>query len=386
MNALKKISFYSRNLIFYWLACVIPKNKNIWIFGAWFGDKYADNSRYLFEYINQNHPEIRAVWITDNLDIINELKNKNYEVYKRYSVKSILLGLRAKYSIFVQTNLADCMAFLNNKGTANIQLWHGIPLKKIGLDDSISMTRYNINKFKEFFFPFLKIKYSLIISSSLEDKTNFSSSFKGYFDSIVITGYPRNDLLFSEKKSHDFIITYLPTFRDSVGDEIDLFSDYNFDVKTWDKKLLDLRIILNTKMHPVNKPKDKILVEFKDCQNINFLEEVDVVEILLNTDILITDYSSVYFDYLLTDNPIIFASFDYEKYITKDRELYYDYNDVTPGPKCKGWDEVLVWVEKFKNDPTLYSKERKLMKDRFHQYQDEKNTERVYKEIIKYNV
>jgi CDP-glycerol glycerophosphotransferase len=385
MDTFKKIFFYGTNSILYWLANIIPKNKNIWIFGAWFGNKYSDNSRYLFEYINHNHPEIRAIWLTDNLDIISELKNKNYEVYKRYSIKSILLGLRAKYSIFVQTNLADCMAFLNNKYTSNIQLWHGIPLKKIGTDDSLSVTTYKRSNLKEIVFPFLKIKYSLIISASTEDQTNFSSSFKGQYNLISITGYPRNDLLFRGKVSNDFIITYLPTFRDSIGDKIDLFSDYNFNVKAWNKKLLDLKIILNIKLHPVNKPKDEILVKFKDCQNINFLEEVDVAEVLPNTDILITDYSSVYFDFLLTDSPIIFAPFDYEKYITKDRELYYNYDEVTPGPKCKDWNDVLAWIEKFKNDPMLFLQERNMMKDKFHKYQDENNSERVYLEIKKFN-
>jgi CDP-glycerol glycerophosphotransferase (TagB/SpsB family) len=263
-----------------------------------------------------------------------------------------------------------------------VQLRHGIPLKKIGFDDAISATTYTRSNLKEMIFPFLKIKYSLIISSSSEDKSNFSSSFKGQYSLVSITGYPRNDLLFSKKDSNDFTITYLPTFRGSIGDKIDLFSDYNFDIKAWNKKLLDLKIILNIKMHPVNKPKDEILVKFEECQNIIFLEEADVAEVLPNTDILITDYSSVYFDYLLTNKPIIFAPFDYRKYITQDREFYYNYDDVTPGPKCKDWNEVLVWIVKFKNDPTLYSEERRKIKDMFHQYQDDKSSERVYCKIL----
>jgi len=97
---------------------------------------------------------------------------------------------------------------------------------------------------------------------------------------------------------------------------------------------------------------------------------------------LITDYSSVYFDFLLTDRPIIFAPFDYDSYIAKDRELYYDYDKVTPGPKCKDWDEVLDWIEKFKTNPSLYQKERAKAKDKFHKYKDNKNSRRVFKEIV----
>jgi CDP-glycerol glycerophosphotransferase len=382
---MRKLFLYSLNTVLYWISGVFPKNKNIWIFGAWFGGKYSDNSRYLFEYINKNHSEIRAVWVTDSLDVINELNAKNYEVYKRYSVQSILIGLRAKYSIFVQANIADCMAFLNNKNTFNIQLWHGMPLKKIGFDDSISIVKYRKSNLKELIFPFLRIKYSLIISSSMEDKVNFSTAFMGQYKSISITGYPRNDALFNIKKTDNFIITYLPTFRDSAHNSVDLFSPYNFDIELWEQKFLDLNVTLNIKMHPVNKPKSILLSTFKDCKRIRFIDEMDAVEILSNTDILITDYSSVYFDYLLLDKPIIFSPFDYEKYVTKDREFYYNYHEVTPGPKCRDWTEVLEWIERFKKDSMLYSEKRKKVRGKFHKYQDARSCERVYGEIIKLN-
>lgn len=370
---------YVINIPLYYISYFFPKNKNVWIFGAWFGDKYSDNSRYLFEHINKNHPDIRAIWITDNLDVIDRLNKERYEVYKKYSIKSILLGLKAKYSVFVQSNSVDCMPFLNNNKTFNIQLWHGSPLKKIGFDDNL--LEHNKGRIlKIYLFPFLIEKYDLIISSSKEDKDKFQTAFNN--NKIKILGYPRNDLLINKKNSMQFIVTYLPTFRDSIGDKIDLFTHYNFDIGKWNKELINSNIILNIKMHPVNKPKDEILERFKDCKNINFLEEIDVARILPNTNILITDYSSVYFDYLLTNRPIIFAPYDYKEYITKDRELYYEYNQVTPGPKCKNWDEVLDWIVMFKDDSTLYVKEREEVKNRFHKYQDGKSCERVYQNII----
>lgn len=72
---------------------------------------------------------------------------------------------------------------------------------------------------------------------------------------------------------------------------------------------------------------------------------------------------------------IIFVLFDYEKYISQDRELYYDYDEATPGPKCKNWNEVLEWIIKFKENPELYVTERAAMKNRFHKYQDGKACE-----------
>jgi CDP-glycerol glycerophosphotransferase (TagB/SpsB family) len=115
----------------------------------------------------------------------------------------------------------------------------------------------------------------------------------------------------------------------------------------------------------------------KDCEI-----EQDIYTIINQFDILITDYSSIYFDFLLADKPIIFAPFDYEEYITKDRELYYNYNEVTPGPKCRNWDEVLDWIVKFKENPKLFKEEREKIKKMFHKYQDGKNCERVFNEIL----
>jgi len=381
MNKIKKLLTYILNTPLYLLAKIIRKNKNIWIFGAGYGDKYADNSKYLFEYVNEYHPEIRAIWLTKNNKAYELIKSKGYEVYYRYSLKSIILGLKAKYTIFVHSNSIDCMPFINNKRTKIIQLWHGIPLKKIGFDDNLLKYNKTTLNIKKFIFPFVHEEYAFIIASSQEDKIKFMSAFKT--SNVRITGYPRNDLLCNKETNNTFTITYLPTFRDSIGYKIDLFSDFNFNLELWDKSLSKSSIKLNIKMHPLSKPTDELLTKFNVLENINFLDEIDVAEILPKTDILITDYSSVYFDYLLRDKPIIFAPFDYDNYITKDREFYYNYNEVTPGPKCKDWNEVLEWIKKFKNDPTIYADERQKVRDRFHKYQDGKNCERVYNEIIK---
>lgn len=381
LRKIKTLFLYIFNLILWFVAKAIPKDEKIWIFGAWFGDKYADNSKYLFEYISKNHPEIRVIWFTNKNGIIDNLKSKKLEVYRIYSIKSIILGLRARYGIVVQSNLVDLIPFMNNSKTKIIQLWHGIPLKKIGYDDKFTEKYRKNSTLKQTIFPFLNENYNLIIASSQEDKNNFISSFKN--TKVFVTGYPRNDMLFTTGNNKEFTITYLPTFRDNIGDKIDLFSDYNFDIEKWNEILCKNKIVLNIKMHPVNKPKNELIEKYKSLNSISFMEEVDVAEILPNTDILITDYSSVFFDFLLTNRPIIFAPFDYEKYITKDRELYYDYDEVTPGPKCKNWEEVLEWIVKFKENPNLFKEEREEVKNRFHKYQDGRSCERVFNEIVK---
>ena len=361
---------------------MIPKDENIWVFGAWFGKKYADNSKYLFEYINEFHPQIRTIWLTDNDEVIKQLESRGNEVYKKYSLKAIMIGFKAKYSIFVHSNESDCMSFLNN-GAKLIQLWHGIPLKKIGNDDLLKFNTKKYLNLKNLIFPFSIEHNYLCISASEEDKSKFMTAFNS--KRVVISGYPRNDTYYRSKSFNNkqFTVTYLPTFRDNLDDKIDLFSDFGFQIEKWNETLRNLDIKLNVKMHPVNKPKDSLLKNYSEYKCINFLNEIDVADVLPNTDILITDYSSVFFDYLLANKPIIFAPFDYKKYITKDRELYYDYNKTTPGPKCKNWEEVLEWIIKFKENQELFNKERIIIKNRFHTFQDGNSCERVYNEIIK---
>lgn len=111
--------------------------------------------------------------------------------------------------------------------------------------------------------------------------------------------------------------------------------------------------------------------------NIKQLHDIDIYELLAITDILITDYSSVYFDFLLTGRPIIFTPFDLDDYIRKERELYFNYHEVTPGPKCRDWNEVLLELEKIISGKDDYKKERQIVNNRFNTFQDGNSSKRV---------
>jgi len=362
------------------LSKIVPKDPNIWIFGAWAGKKYADNSKILFEYIQKNHSEIRAIWLSKNKVVVEELRAKGYECYYTYSFTSIIIGLRAQYSIFVQNNDLDSMLFLNNGSTKLVQLFHGIPLKKIGLDH-IDYSTLNYPIIRKFLLPHTIEKYDLIIACSKEDQKNFTTAFNN--KNVKITGYPRNDLFYNtlNEESSIFKIVYLPTYRGRVGNTIDLFGDYRFDIEAWQDTLKKYNIHFYIKMHPASILSGEIIDKLSNSANIKFLDDIDLAEFLPMTDLLITDYSSVYFDYLLANKPIIFAPFDYDQYLTQDRKLYYDYDKVTPGPQCNSWNKVLEWIVIFKKNPKLYEKDRLNMKHKFHKYQDGNSANRVYSEI-----
>ncbi len=177
------------------------------------------------------------------------------------------------------------------------------------------------------------------------------------------------------------VISYLPTFRDDPN--VNIFADYGFDADKLQKLLRKYNAVLWVKMHTSDQGLNSQQVA---SESLIFLsDEVlpDIYPLLVQTDVLITDYSSVYFDYLLLDRPIIFAPFDIDNYI-RSRGFYYNYALVTPGPKAKNWDEVVNYIEEAINDPQKYQLERRRIKEKFHAYADGESSKRVFNEIMKF--
>jgi CDP-glycerol glycerophosphotransferase (TagB/SpsB family) len=367
--------------IIYLISIFIPKDDNLWIFGSWYGEKYSDNSKYLFEYVNENHPEIRAIWLTKNDNVMKIINNKEFEVYKMNSIYAHILSLRAGFSIISQSVKADLNLFLSYK-TKVVQLWHGTPLKKIYFDAN-PLSNSRKTKLFRFFFPYLKENFSILIAPSNEVKEKFSTAFNMELSKIKITGYPRNDGLFQENRltNHIHKGIYLPTFRDNS--EFDIFKyDFNLDEVENTLKRLDAHLYIQ--LHPKDYKNKNELENIIQKSNFLHYEEFDDLYSNLNQfDFLITDYSSVYFDYLLLDRPVIFAPFDYDTYLKQDRQFYYDYYSVTPGPKANSWKELLIYIEESIFNPKKYLKDISVINKIFNKYSDSKNSERVFKEIEK---
>ena len=97
---------------------------------------------------------------------------------------------------------------------------------------------------------------------------------------------------------------------------------------------------------------------------------------------LITDYSGIFFDYLLLDRPIVFAPFDLKEYLKTNRAFYFDYEKITPGPKANNWQEIIIMIDKVLNGLDSYKKTRQDVNKTFHQYIDGNSSQRVYQEIL----
>jgi CDP-glycerol glycerophosphotransferase (TagB/SpsB family) len=384
---------------------LVPKDDQLWVFGAGSGKLFMDNSKYLFLHVRANHPEIRAIWLSKSNDVVKMLAILRHEAYLTHSLHGIWFSLRAGCAIMSQGSLD--IDQITVTGAKNIQLWHGIPLKRVMKDDKLSHKHTPLKTSNALVLSVLSRgrhyakladrSPDRIISCSEEDRQTLCSAFGVPRAQVVVTGSPRNDALFRKNagSSHDaayirnlksrfgykHLIVYLPTFRDSRIGSSELFTRFGFSVEEVEKTLYELNALLIIKSHYF----DPALSEFSNIQLSRIIivkgtDIADIYPILSETDILITDYSSVYFDFLLLDRPIIFTPFDLKEYIANDRELYYDYDEVTPGPKAKDWPEVLTILKQIL-EKDIWKDQRVAVCNRFHQYVDGNSSERVYQLI-----
>lgn len=394
MRRLLKYLLYTLFLPFWWLQRLIPRNKNIWVFGAWYGNRYSDNSKYFYEYVREHHKEIKPIWLTRDREIQKEIKSKGGSILLVNSLKGIYYSLLAK-NIFISSGKQDVNTLCIN-GANWIQLWHGSPAKKIGLDDKYANSNsFFQQKIVKNLFPFAsEFNYHRIASNAPFFSTILSSAFGTPMNQIMETGTPRNDVFFLKEEdpfntrlrnqfSDCKLVYYLPTFRDNSTIK-SMFSLLDYDKAELEKFLTLQNIVLVNKGHYVDNSPVKDMVVEADSRIINLRDEEvsDVNFMLKDADALVTDYSSVYYDFLLVERPIIFAAFDLNEYLKGSRELYYEYTDAIAGPLVENWQN---FYEALENLNTL-STYKNLLHEKnkfFNKYRDNQNCERVYETIIK---
>jgi len=366
------IAAYSKRVAFWIIRNVLPvfitpKNKVIFVSEG----RSGCNSRALFRYLKKQNRSY-DVEIFDN-SVLN-----NSELVKY--IKKVLKLSSA--SIIVTTHGPVCI-----KRRMEINTWHSPLFKSIGVMENPSS---KIKKQTSWSKVDIILSYSKLYSS-LMNACIITNPYK-----YRITGAPRNDYLFNsngrsnlnkifENKLGDRkVILFLPTFRlgysRSQGSKklTNIFGFNLFNEQGFANFLRKNNIVFVYKLHPNEEPyfqeyvtptnHDVFLnLDSKSLEKFQF----DLYEILNGVDILITDYSGVYIDYLLLDRPIIFTPVDLD-YYSKDRDfLYGPYNDWTPGPKViqQGDLEVKV-LELLENKGKEYRSSRSFIKKAMHQHFD----------------
>lgn len=393
---MKQIKYWAQVFLLpiYWLSFITIRSKKIYLFGSSFGNRFADNPKYLYLYAAQHKKDtVRPIWISHKKDIVDMLRDNNYEAYYYKSLKGIWYCLRAKYYIF--DNYSKDISFWLSGGAKKINLWHGTGNKKINYDNKFDLVRHPRNWWDRFRFALRRMSdekpshYVLATSELMGDI--FASAFRVPRNHIIVDGYPRNDVLFELckikqlysqkekdvinyiqqlKRQGNKIIIYMPTFRDSETKFFDVM-----DLKGFNKFLCDNKLFFLTKLHP----KSNLKIKFDEIQYSNIFNvstDVDPYTILGLVDMLTTDYSSVYTDFLLLNKPSVLFTYDLEEYSRDTRECYFEYDEYIPELRTYTMEEfeegILQVLEK--DD---FEKGRIELRDKMFSYVDCMACERV---------
>ncbi len=324
------------------LTSLVTQDNDTWLFGSQGGYSYADNSKYFFEWMLANKQQETCFWVTKDKAIYRDLLAKGVPVLYFYDLTNLVAFAKAKYIVSTHSHTGNDVYKFIHKRKVLVTLWHGIPLKKMGGAPRRSYLEY------------LKVKNSpdLFLVTSKRDANLFSKIYHVSIDKFYVGTYPRINNLVSIAKKKKTVL-YAPTFRDGMGQ--DYYDKYVFpsthELQQLNKLLINFEYEFLIKMHPYVNATFPDLTHYSNINTISAFE--DVQEPLSKAAILITDYSSIYFDYLNLDREMIFFIPDFEWYYNKsNRGLLYDYEEVTPGHKTTSWSEVQERLKEIFESPT----------------------------------
>lgn len=368
------------------------------IFGAYGGKAYACSPKAIYEYmINQEeYKDYKYIWGFKDSEKYKNLENNiNTKVieydsreYKKYLAQS-------KYWIF---NFKLPEHIYPKKNQVFVQCWHGTPLKRLGYDlvhfDNALNT---INGMKKRY----KIetgKFSYFISPSKYATEKFMTAWNlkefGKEHIIIEEGYPRNDFLYRYTQAdvqavreklglqdcNKKIILYAPTYR---GNQHEAGVGYVYkeevDFEKLQKKLGDKYIILF-------RPHYFVANQFDFDKYKGFVYDVskvdDINDLYIISDMLITDYSSVFFDYANLKRPMIFHMYDLEHYRDESNGFYFDVDEVLPGKITRDDDELIEEIVRLDKE-FVYDEKYREFNERFNYLDDGEASRRVVESIIK---
>ena len=375
---------------------VRKRDSNTWIFTSWSGENYSDNSRVFYEWIRKNHSEIKCFWLLKNDSLIKALNDKKIHAVNSESKEGKrLLSIAGK----IFTVRDDEFSFFRINGAEWYQLWHGMPLKKIKSDyldgiKTISKKSIVASRILEFVMPWGVNRYRkrFTCTNSSFFIPYLSSSFNLSADRILTCGTPRCDALFycneehilkrlSEKYENCRFILYMPTCRTSQwdGKYFEPFAEqYGFNFSELNEVLEKRNFVFLYKPHFYE---ERVLNLKKVSERFVTITNDDIGELYNfcgQIDILITDYSSIYFDFIVTRKPVILMPFDYEEYLRTSRNHYFDYFTQMAGIKALNWHEALKILDDESYRPVTEDKIKQ-----FAEFVDGKSCEKLYECIIK---
>lgn len=341
---------------------MVCRDPQLWIMIGRDNSQFNDNAKYFYCWLTQNAPAgYRVYFLISDPDMAERLQPLGKMVCSPETFQSRLLLLRAG------TVIVDSKSALIRKtrewyrGARLVQLWHGIGLKTVEhrvRDKSLSglpkFARRLIDAQSYLANDFLHYDYFISTSKFYTD-TVFKPAVRArHFLNIC---YPRHDYLVGSSMvanrltllnvDNDSLayaadknvegwktVLYAPTFRDN---KLTPFDENILDADSLEDYCSKRKIVFLVKLHPMAK---RVAID-QTYTAIRLIDHSsDIYPILKLTDLLVTDYSSIASDFLLLDRPIVYFPYDLERYMHESRGPMFDYDQMTPGPKCKTFAEL----------------------------------------------
>ena len=384
---------------FYQKKCITQQtDEKLILFESFFAKKYADSPRAIYEALLRDpaYSDFRFVWVFREADLEKKeplVANERTTVVKHHTRECWMTYGRAKYWV-LNSRVAS---FIEKRpDQVFIQTWHGTPLKRLGFDikkgNNVKISKEELSQ--HYLDNARKCDYFISPSRFCTEvfTTAFGFDQLGMEDKLIETGYPRNDDLFRWKKEDvegfkkelgipgdKKILLYAPTWRDN---QYELGLGYTFDAVGHIEKLIQALpedYIILVRLHyfianeiDLTKYTGKAY-DFSDYEDINVLYAV--------ADVLMTDYSSVFFDYANLHRPILFYMYDLEMYKNEMRDFYIDLEEL-PGPILQTQEEVIEAISNLKEIEEKYRDKYRAFNARFNYLDDENASMRVIRRCI----
>ncbi len=359
-----KLSVMCSNLYTICKTLFSQRDDKVVLIGGWMGTKFADNSRFLYQYLSEHKEDVgldHVIWVTRSEEVKKNLSSMGYEVFLCGTKESKYWHLKAGYhivcdAIYPLNHLLPDIDTQYSWGAKKIQLWHGNGIKAVGdavRKEKPSVFKKTVKSMKSlyaFTLPggWAPGKYKLLSKSPM-DADLFNKKFGTHKTDMIEATYPRvkkvcrypdNEIeVIGELKKFKKVILYLPTFRK------------NMDSYTHPLECEGLRYWLSdNNMLWIEKPHTAATTtgvpdEYK-TENTMFLQsnfDINVLNPIV--DLIITDYSSVMLDALAFDKPVVYYTPDFDYYMSKDVGLLMDFDDVRVGPRIDDVEQLKDAIE-----------------------------------------
>ncbi|EPC8420635.1 CDP-glycerol glycerophosphotransferase family protein [Bacillus wiedmannii] len=351
---------------------------------------YGENLIFIYDEMKRQKIDYNVVFLYKptckyEVDSYSDVKSYKFETKNIFhTIKSVYHLSTSKYVVI--DNYFGSLAKVNfKKGVQCIQIWHAAgAIKKFGVL-APSFNKRSLRAQKRFFDVYKNFHKIVVGSDALANI--YKDAFVLSDDRILKTGIPRTDLFFYEQRKQENkesillinpslkgkkIILYAPTFRDKELVDFDL----HLDIDMMYKALKDEYIIL-IKLHPAVRNKLNHQDKYKDFV-YDYSLYPNINDLFLVTDILITDYSSVPFEFCLLNKPMVFFPYDLKKY-AKKRGIIGDYKRNVPGPVVYNTNELIDVITKGSFDTEVLTE----FKLKWNQYSQGNSSEKLVNYLFK---